>query len=293
MSRKKRHEEHANHERWLVSYADFITLLFAFFVVLYSSSQVDKRKVGQLATAIQVAFQQLGVFETSNSKMPLAQGDNMPFQNVQVIENVTRSGDLKHIVQSMSPDLANASLPPALRSIRDDLEKVLAPEISKHVVAMELRREGLVVSLREVGFYESGSAELLPSADNAMDRLAQILATRPEDLRVEGHTDNVPIHTAKYSSNWELSSGRATELVKVFINKYGFTPERLSAAGYAEYHPVDSNDTPDGRSHNRRVDILILSPEPIVLPTAAAQPQAPAADANATTPAAPAANPKQ
>jgi chemotaxis protein MotB len=263
MSRKKRPEEHANHERWLVSYADFITLLFAFFVVLYSSSQVDKRKVGQLATAIQVAFQQLGVFETSNSKMPLAQGDNMPFQNVQVIENIKRSGDLKHIIQPMSQDLANAALPPTMQSVRDDLERVLAPEIGRHIVALEVRREGLVVSLREVGFYESGSAELLPSADNAMDRLAQILSTRPENLRVEGHTDNVPIHTARYSSNWELSAARATELVKVLIDKYGFEPERLSAAGYAEFHPVDTNSTPEGRSHNRRVDILILSPEPI------------------------------
>ena len=96
-----------------------------------------------------------------------------------------------------------------------------------------------------------------------MDRLAQISSTRPENLRVEGHTDNVPIHTARYSSNWELSAARATELVKVLIDKYGFAPERLSAAGFAEFHPVDANSTPEGRSHNRRVDILILSPEPI------------------------------
>src|ERR1700683_5342453 len=99
MARKKKHPEHVNHERCLISYADFITLLFAFFVVLYSSSQVDKRKVGKLALAIQVAFQQMGAFPTSNTKLPLSESAPMPFQDVQVIENVTRSQDLQRFVQ--------------------------------------------------------------------------------------------------------------------------------------------------------------------------------------------------
>src|ERR1700722_13675652 len=107
MSRKKRHEEHANHERWLVSYADFITLLFAFFVVLYSSSQVDKRKVGKLSLAIQVAFQQMGVFETSNTKMPLSTTEPMPFQDAQSIENVVRTEDLRRVAQPQGA-LSNA-----------------------------------------------------------------------------------------------------------------------------------------------------------------------------------------
>ncbi|MGD0963653.1 MAG: flagellar motor protein MotB [Candidatus Acidiferrales bacterium] len=260
MSRKKRHEEHANHERWLVSYADFITLLFAFFVVLYSSSQVDKRKVGKISLAIQVAFQQMGVFETSNTKMPLSTSEPMPFQDVQAIENVVRSEDLQRFVQPAKGALSNAVLPGEILDIQGEIEKALAPEIQRHVVQLSPRREGLVISLREIGFFESGSATLRSSSQDAIDRLAAILQNRDEMLRIEGHTDNVPIHTAQFQSNWELSTGRATELIEMFINRYHFSPARLAAAGYAEYHPVDSNSTPEGRAHNRRVDIVVLKP---------------------------------
>jgi len=260
MSRKKRHEEHANHERWLVSYADFITLLFAFFVVLYSSSQVDKRKVGKLSLAIQVAFQQMGVFESSNTKLPLSTTEPMPFQDVQAIENVVRSQDLQRFVQPREGALSNAVLPGDIMDIQSEIEKALAPEIQRHVVELNSRREGLVISLREIGFFESGSATLRSSSEGAIERLATILRGRDEMLRIEGHTDNVPIHNAQFQSNWELSTARATELIKVFITRYGFSPDRLAAAGYAEFHPVDTNSTPEGRAHNRRVDIVVLKP---------------------------------
>jgi len=258
MSRKKRHEEHVNHERWLVSYADFITLLFAFFVVLYSSSQVDKRKVGKLSLAIQVAFQQMGVFETSNTKLPLSTTEPMPFQDVQSIENVVRSEDLQRFVQPAKGALSNAVLPGEIMDIQEQIEKALAPEIQRHVVELSERREGLVISLREIGFFESGSAALRSSSQDSIDRLAKILVDRTESLRIEGHTDNVPIHNAQFQSNWELSTARATELIKMFIGRYQFSPARLAAAGYAEYHPVDSNSTAEGKAHNRRVDIVIL-----------------------------------
>src|ERR1700723_2187211 len=123
MSRKKRHEEHANHERWLVSYADFIPLLFAFFVVLYSSSQVDKRKVGKLSLAIQVAFQQMGVFETSNTKMPLSTTEAMPFQDVQAIENAASTQDMQQFVQPKSGALTNTVLPGEISDIQTQIEK--------------------------------------------------------------------------------------------------------------------------------------------------------------------------
>jgi chemotaxis protein MotB len=260
MSRKKRHEEHVNHERWLVSYADFITLLFAFFVVLYSSSQVDKRKVGKISLAIQVAFQQMGVFETSNTKMPLSTSEPMPFQDVQAIENVVRSEDLQRFVQPAKGSLSNAVLPGDIADIQDEIERALAPEIGRHVVVLASRREGLVISLREIGFFESGSATLRSSSQDALDRLATILRNREEMLRVEGHTDTVPIHNAQFHSNWELSTARATEIIEMFIDRYHFAPARLAAAGYAEYHPVDSNETAEGRAHNRRVDIVVLKP---------------------------------
>jgi chemotaxis protein MotB len=258
MSRKKRHEEHANHERWLVSYADFITLLFAFFVVLYSSSQVDKRKVGKLSLAIQVAFQQMGVFETSNTKMPLSTTEAMPFQDAQVIENVVRTDDLRRIVQPGQGVMSNALTSGEMIGIQSEIEKALSPEIRAHVVVLKEQREGLVISLREIGFFNSGSAALRESSEDAIGRLASILSQRSEMLRIEGHTDNVPIHTSQFQSNWELSTERATELIKVFVTRYHFAPDRLAAAGYAEFHPVDTNRTPEGRAHNRRVDIVVL-----------------------------------
>ncbi len=256
--RKRRAEEHVNHERWLVSYADFITLLFAFFVVLYASSQVDKRKVGRLALAIQVAFQQMGVFETSNTKIPLSDSEIVPFSQVQVVENTERTTDFEHFVQPMKGILAPDSA--AMPEIRDELEKALAKEIKDKIVDVRMRKDGVVVSLREVGFFESGNAAMRTSSKDAVDRLAAILGARSESLRIEGHTDNVPIHNNRFASNWELSSGRATELIKVFVEEYHFDPARLSAAGYAEFHPVASNDTPEGRARNRRVDIVILNP---------------------------------
>lgn len=259
MARKKKHPEHANHERWLVSYADFITLLFAFFVVLYSSSQVDKRKVGKLAMAIQVAFQQMGAFPTSNTKMPLSESEPMPFQDAQIIENVTRSQDLQRFVQPQDGTLSNAVLPGEIRGIQEAIEKALAPEIHRHVVEIKQQREGLVISLREMGFFESGSATMRRSSVDAIERLVSVLRDRPEMLRIEGHTDNVPIHNAHFNSNWELSTARAMELLRIFVIDYKIAPERLTVSGYGEYHPVDTNDTPEGRGHNRRVDIVVLS----------------------------------
>jgi len=264
MRRRKKHEEHVNHERWLVSYADFITLLFAFFVVLYASSQVDKRKVGMLALSIQVAFQEMGVFESSNTKVPMADTEIMPFEKVQVIENVNRTVDFQRIAQPLRGMHSNAALPDSMKNVQADLAKALAPELKSHVVEIKARREGLVVSLEEVGFYESGSAALRSSGRDAVDRLVTILAKRSEALRIEGHTDDVPIHNAQFASNWELSTARATELIKLFILRYQIPAQRLSAAGFAQYHPLDSNGTPEGRARNRRVDIVILAPQRVI-----------------------------
>lgn len=139
----------------LVSYADFITLLLAFFVVLYASSQVDKRKIGRLALSIQVAFQELGVFETSNTKIPLSDSEAVPFSQVQVVENAERSSDLEHFVQPMKGVLRTSQSNSQMKNLQGELEKALAPEISKHVVEVKATREGIVVRLREIGFYES------------------------------------------------------------------------------------------------------------------------------------------
>jgi chemotaxis protein MotB len=257
--RRQRPRGHTNHERWLVSYADFITLLFAFFVVLYASSQVDQRKVGKLSLAIQVAFQELGVFPASTTQVPLDNSEPMPFSTVQAIENVKRNAALERIASSPEEALAAASQQTDLATLQDELRQALHNEIALHEVAMRRDTEGLIVSLREFGFFGSGSAAIKPESLPALDRIASILSIRTCRLRIEGHTDNVPIHNAQMASNWELSTARATEVIRVLIIGHRFAPERLSAAGYAEFHPVASNLTPSGRAQNRRVDIVVLS----------------------------------
>jgi chemotaxis protein MotB len=258
--RRKKDSEHVNHERWLVSYADFITLLFAFFVVLYASSQVDKRRVGQLALAIQVAFQQMGIFDASNAKPQLADSEPMPFSNVQMIDNATRLSTIAQIASPPRGAPAGSPQREDMKKLQQELETQLGPEIKNHEVAISQTREGLVVSLREIGFFSSGSSGVLINSLPTLDHLAAAIAPHDLHIRIEGHTDDVPIHNGRFSSNWELSTSRATEMIKLFIVRYRFAPERLSASGYAEYHPVASNDTPEGRAKNRRVDIVILNP---------------------------------
>jgi chemotaxis protein MotB len=257
--RRKRSPAHSNHERWLVSYADFITLLFAFFVVLYASSQVDHKKVGKLALAIQVAFQELGVFPASTTQIPLDMNDPMPFSTVQAIQNVKRNTELGRIASPPEDSLAVTSEQTDLATLQNELREALRKEIALHEVALHRETDGLVVSLQDFGFFDSGSATIKPQSLSALDRIASILAIRTYRLRIEGHTDNIPIHSAQMASNWELSTARATELVRILIIDHSFAPARLSAAGYAEYHPVASNLTAAGRAQNRRVDIVILS----------------------------------
>jgi chemotaxis protein MotB len=270
---RRRRDDRVNQDRWLVSYADFITLLFAFFVVLYSSAQVDKRKAGRLALAIQVAFQELGVFQTSNTKIPLNDGEEIPFEKVQVVENVKKNSDLKQFVNPMKGVLSSATETQSLQEAEDAIKKALDPEIQRREVSMSMRREGLVVSLKEMGFFDSGSASIRPGSLNAISRLADVLKSRPENLRIEGHTDNVPIHTARFANNWDLSTARATELIQLLITDYGIPPSHLSAAGYGEFHPVATNDTPEGRAQNRRLDVVILAPfQPIAAPQIGSKP---------------------
>jgi chemotaxis protein MotB len=270
--RKKKKQEHTNHERWLVSYADFITLLFAFFVVLYSSAQVDKRRVGQLAMAIQVAFQQMGIFQASNSKPALLDTEPMPFSDVQIVENAPRNEALGRLVNSPQGELSNAPSRELMQNLEGQLESALAPEIKKHTVTVTPTREGVVVSLKEIGFFDSGSATIRPDALPTIAHFVQVIRPFPVRVRIEGHTDNIPIHTARFDSNWELSTARATEMIKLFIAQYNVAPERLAASGYGEYYPVASNDTPEGRAENRRVDLVVLNPAAVVTPALPAIP---------------------
>jgi chemotaxis protein MotB len=228
------------HDRWLVSYADFITLLFGFFVVLYAFARSDQKKQAQVSQAIDTAFRTMGVFSTSN-RAAGAQ-DAAPPANPVVNEGLLAPTQVKY----------------DLDRIQRDLAVTLAKQIASQTVSLEMGRDGLVISLREAGFFDSGSAtpkaEALPTLRTIADRLGKT----PYDLRIEGHTDNVPIHTAEFDSNWELSSARATHIARLFLEMKAIPPDRISAAGYAEFHPVASNDTAAGRAENRRVDLVVL-----------------------------------
>jgi two-component system, OmpR family, copper resistance phosphate regulon response regulator CusR len=225
----------------------------------YASAQVDKRKVGQLAMAIQVAFQKMGVFNASNTKPEVLDSEPMPFSKVQMVENATRVQQLDQLVSSPRGELSEEARR-AMDQIQNQLHDTLQPELQNRTVSVTATKEGIVVSLREAGFFASGSANLRPEAKNTLADFVKVVAPYRVRIRIEGHTDNVPIHNSHFDSNWDLSTARATEIIKLFISQYGIAPDRLSAAGYGEYYPAASNDTPSGRAMNRRVDLVILTP---------------------------------
>jgi chemotaxis protein MotB len=249
--KSRRTTDHVHHDRWLVSYADFITLLFAFFVVLYASSKADQQKQAQIAQSIRSAFEALGVFPAPPHADTHASPADLPPVNVVLGDDLAASPEVQQDLHRLQEKLASA----------------LAAQVAQHNIALKLGRDGLVISLRESGFYDSGSAIPHPQSKPIIEKVAATIGATPYDIRIEGHTDNVPIHTAQFDSNWELSTARATELAKLFIVNYHFSPARLSAAGFAEYHPVAGNETPEGRSQNRRVDIIVL-PKISVIPVA-------------------------
>jgi chemotaxis protein MotB len=243
---KKKHPEHVNHERWLVSYADFITLLFAFFVVLFASSQSDKKKQLKLSEAMQSAFTPLGTFDAHSKTPPLTD------INAAAITNSTPAA-----IVPLLPSTSSETLEQTETRLRRLLsEQVAAGHIPPGGMTMRITPDGLVISLHEAGFFPSGSADVRAASIPMLSILAATLPAGP--LRVEGHTDNMPIHTSQFVSNWELSTARSTAIARLLLERGPIKPANLSAAGYAEYHPVASNDTEDGRAQNRRVDIILL-----------------------------------
>ena len=236
------------HDRWLVSYADFITLLFAFFVVLFATAKADEKKQVAVSQAIDAAFKSLGIFPDATRKPArnpdAANGTEQPI----VPMNIVMGEDV----------LSPARVKDDLNNLRRDLEQRLSNQVAQHTVSIQMGRDGLVISLREAGFFDSGSAAPRPETLPALRQIAASLARTPYDLRVEGHTDNVPIHTDSFDSNWELSSARATRIARLFLDLRAIPPDRLSAAGFAEFHPIASNSTPEGRATNRRVDVVVL-----------------------------------
>jgi len=231
-----------SHDRWLVSYADFITLLFAFFVVLYAFAKADEKRQAQVADAIDSGFRALSIAHAmqnrSISSHSSGSAQPIPVPQARVYPAATVRADLEHI--------------------RRDLEHRLAAQIANRIVAVQLGRDGLVISLREAGFFDSGSAAPKPETIPTLRQIADALHGTPYDVRIEGHTDNVPIHNAEFDSNWELSTARAVRITRMFLTLQAIPAQQLSADGFAEYRPVADDRTNEGRAENRRVDIVVM-----------------------------------
>ncbi|MCL4490641.1 MAG: OmpA family protein [Nitrospirae bacterium] len=209
MRRRQKEEEHDNTDRWLISYADFITLMFTFFAALYALSSMDTAKMEKFSGSLRQSFKII------EQPIPLYEEKN--------------------------------------KAIVEDVQKVI-----KGAEGVSVRSEprGVVVTFSDAALFASGSAEIKPEAFGVLEKMSKFVNTMPKRITIEGHTDNVPVSGGKYSSNWELSTGRAASILHFFIAK-GLDPNRFSIAGYAEYRPVAVNDTEEGRKKNRRVELVI------------------------------------
>jgi chemotaxis protein MotB len=264
LSRKKsNHEEEGGSERWLVSYADFITLLFAFFTTLYAISTVDAQKMGRMVTSMQAAFDK-GVMNPGSRQLALSPGGAGAEASSGIIPVKKGGSDPKDKALKEMETLKNASKRSVagneMGRLKRGVETLLAGDVLKGRVRAHLESRGLVISLGEIGIFDSGSDQIKPEGKILLDTLATSLVSLGNYIRIEGHTDNVPIRTSRFPSNWELSTARATAVISHLVASFGMQPELISAAGYAEYRPCTPNDTEEGKSRNRRVDIVVLNP---------------------------------
>jgi chemotaxis protein MotB len=232
------------HDRWLVSYADFVTLLLAVFVVLFAYA-LQNQGIHSMSRAIHTGFNSLGV---GNSKF----------------ETASSSPSIAAATPTTNPSPKPAPTPPKpivdTAELNKQLHGVLGDAIDRKEIVMQQTPDGLVISLRELGFFNSGGADLLPGASDKLQRAAQVLMEHGLEVRIEGHSDDQPIHNAAFNSNWELSTARAMSVLSMLVDHAGFPPTKISVAGYGPYHPVASNDTAEGRRQNRRVDLVVISP---------------------------------
>jgi chemotaxis protein MotB len=234
---RKKQVEEENHERWLVSYADFVTLLFALFVVLFASSTVDQTKMESFAANFESYVK--------HNRKGAAEGSGAPHQPV--------------LPAASPPDMPVALTMAELRPAIEQLGRDLMPEIQQGKIELSLQPRGLIMSLRESGFFGSGEAGIRPESLVILTKVAEALTRIPGQIRLEGHTDDTPIHTSKYPSNWQLSAARAISVLKLLRERYDIPASRLAVAGYGEYAPLSPNDTPANRAKNRRVDLVILT----------------------------------
>jgi chemotaxis protein MotB len=226
---RRKADDHENLERWLLTYADLITLLLAFFVVMYSMSRVDNKKFGQVSDALNT------ILKGGPSVLRFADDPETSGHGVLKLGN--------------------------LRLVQQKIEERFKQLGKNELVQTEVTERGLVVHIVESALFDVGSADLKPKAMEVLDLIATELEGRPNHVRVEGHTDDTPIRTEIYPSNWELSSSRATAVVRYYTENHKIAKDRVSALGYGEFRPVVPNNSIENRAINRRVDIVILTME--------------------------------
>jgi chemotaxis protein MotB len=255
MARRQKHEEHENLERWLVSYADFITLLFAFFVVMYSISQVNEGKYRVLSDSLVNAFK-----TTPTATTPIA-----PALRIEASQGASSSAQalaLKQTVFVRKPDpvieARQKQQTEKMKGVAEDILKAMEPLVKEGQVKVSQSVHGIAIEINASVLFASGQASLEPGSVKALRAVGGVLAKVPNDIQVEGFTDNTPINTVAFPSNWELSTARASSVVRLLAES-GAPTDRLVAVGYGEFRPVDTNSTPEGRARNRRVTIMILS----------------------------------
>lgn len=263
MGKKHKHPEHENLERWLVSYADFITLLFATFVVLYALSQADLAKFKEFSKSVKQAFNPA----KSIMKEPggVIKGNPDP--------HILKDSGNSLLKELMSKQLETQQQVQALQSLAQTVDKLNAGIVHKESqspgkgiedkggVTLKMQERGIVVSFASSLFFDSGSATLKPQAFAILNQVAPSLIKAHKVIHVEGHTDNLPIRTQTFPSNWELSAARASSVLRYLVARHGFDPNTMAAVGYAHTRPVANNAIGDGRRKNRRVDIVLLSSE--------------------------------
>jgi chemotaxis protein MotB len=243
MARRRRPEEHENHERWLVSYADFITLLFAFFVVMYSISSINEGKYKVLSQAL------VGVFnDPERSLKPVPIGDER-VRTVQPAEPLVKDAE--------QPEAALAPPITPLQSMADQVNDAFGDLIKSDQLTVRGNELWIEIELKSGLLFGSGDAIPSDRAFSIIDKIAQIIKPFDNPIHVEGFTDDQPIRTSQYPTNWELSSARSSSIVRMLAMQ-GINPSRMASVGYGEFQPVASNASSDGRSRNRRV-VLVIS----------------------------------
>jgi chemotaxis protein MotB len=262
--RRKKPAEHVNHERWIISYADFITLLFAFFVVMYSVSSVNEGKYRVLSQTLTIAFQ-----DTGRSLEPIQVGDLKQHsgdligtdQASALIQTENKLGPGVYDDTGKQQDDTISELPAEegqrMRFLAATIEDMLEAYVDQDLVEISFSEDRVVVNMKDKMLFPSGSAHLSSSAVTALRDISRVLSTVRNNIQVEGNTDNRPIHTEEFPSNWELSAARAASVVHL-LTRFGIGPRRLSAIGYGEHRPVADNDSVEGRAKNRRVTLVIL-----------------------------------